>query len=85
MSNKFIKIDKAISIQKTLGNGVANANVDINVNDSTKCRKIIKEAVGQYSVINDGNCTFHINGNDVNNKQIISDKFNDYFVNVGPN
>ena len=59
--------------------------LEINVNDSTKCWKIIKEAVGQNSVINDDNCTFHINGNDVNDKQIISDEFNDYFVNIGPN
>ena len=42
----------------------------INVNDSTKCWKITKEAVGQNSVINDDNYTFHINGNDVNDKQI---------------
>ena len=47
--------------------------------------EIIKEAVGQNSVINDDNCTFHINGNDVNEKQIITDEFNDYFVNMGPN
>ena len=59
--------------------------LEINVNDSTKCWKIIKEAVGQNSVINDDNCTFHINGNDVNDKQIISDEFNDYFANIGPN
>ena len=37
------------------------------------------------NVINDDNCTFHINGNDVNDKQIISDEFNDYFVKIGPN
>ena len=45
----------------------------------------MKEAVGQNSVINDGNCTFHINGNDVNDKQIFSDEFNDYFANIDPN
>ena len=57
----------------------------MNVKDSTRCWKIIKEAVGQNSVINDDNCTFHINGNDVNDKQIIINEFNDYFVNIGPN
>ena len=45
----------------------------------------MKEAVGQNLVINDDNCTFHINGNDVNDKQIISVEFNDNFVNIGPN
>ena len=44
-----------------------------------------KRGCWSNSVINDDNSTFHINSNDVNDKQIISDEFNVYFINIGPN
>ena len=83
-ANYKIHRNKLASLLRIAERTFHEEQLEINVNDSTKCWKIIKEAVGQNSVINDDNCTFHINGNDVNDKQIISDKFNDYFVNIGP-
>ena len=84
-ANYKIHRNKLTSLLRTAERNFHEEQLEINVNDSAKCLKIIKEAVGQNSVINDDNCTFHINGNDVNDKQIISDEFNDYFVNIGPN
>ena len=84
-ANYKIHRNKLTSLLRIAERTFHEEQLEINVNDYTKCWKIIKEAVGQNSVINDENCTFHINGNDVNDKQIISDEFNDYFVNIGPN
>ena len=84
-ANYKIHRNKLTSLLRITERNFHEEQLEINVNDSTKCWKIIKEAVGQNSVINDDNSTFHINGNDVNDKQIITDEFNDYFVNVGPN
>ena len=84
MANYKIHRNKLTSLLRITERTFHEEQLEINVNDSTKCWKIIKEAVGQNSVINDDNCTFHINGNDVNDKQIISDEFNEYFVNIGP-
>ena len=84
-ANYKIHRNKLTSLLRIAERTFHEEQLEINVNDSTKCWKIIKEAVGQNSVINDDNCTFHINGNDVNDKQIISDEFNDYFVKIGPN
>ena len=84
IANYKIHRNKLTSLLRNAERTFHEEQPEINVNDSTKCWKIIKEAVGQNSVINDDNCTFHLNGNDVNDKQIISDEFNDDFVNICP-
>ena len=84
-ANHKITRNKLTSLLRIIERTFHEEQLEINVNDSTKCWKIIKEAVGQNSVKNDGNCTFHINGNDVNDKQIITDDVIVYFVNICPN
>ena len=81
-ANNKIHRNKLTSLLRIAKRIFQEEQLKINVNDSAKCWKIIKEAVGQDSVINDDSCTFHIN---VNDKQVISDAFNAYFVIVGPN
>ena len=58
--------------------------LELNKNDMSKSWKIMREVIGKHSNADLNKCVFNVNGSETNNSQIITNEFNDYFVNIGP-
>ena len=75
--------NKLTTLMRTTERQYHEDQLELQKNDLRKSWKIIKEIIGKCNTHAKSNLEFNINGLSVNNNQIISDSFNDYFINVG--
>ena len=57
--------------------------LEIKKNDSKTCWKIAREVIGTKNNTHNDSCVFKIDDTEVNDKEIICNEFNNYFVYIG--
>ena len=76
--------NKLTSLMRIAERNYFEEQLELNKQDIRKSWKTIKDIIGKNNNVTNSTMNYFINGLETNDPQIVSDAFNDYFIEIGP-